>query len=312
MKKQLLDLLVCPACLPREHPLVAEIVREQEGDIDTAILMCQHCGARFPVTDGIALLDPQATDNDRQANKYETAEVVSSYLWSQYGDLLDDDQASRAYTTWAGMMRPQAGIALDAGGAVGRFAFEMSGRCDFAIGIDTSVAFVRAARQLMQERSLTFTLKEEGLLRREATIRLPDDWRSERVEFLVANALALPLRRDAISLFASLNLVDKVPAPLDHLREMNRVTRDRDAQFLLSDPFSWSVEAAPPQAWLGGTSAGRFAGRGQANIARLLADPAGELAPVWQVDEPGHVWWKIRTHANHYELIRSCFVRASR
>ena len=312
MKKQLLDLLVCPACLPQEYPLVAEIVREQEGDIDTAILMCQHCGARFPVTDGIALLDPHATDNGRQANKYETAEVVSSYLWSQYGDLLDDDQASTAYTTWAGMMRPQAGVALDAGGAVGRFAFEMSGRCDFAIGIDTSVAFIRAARQLMQERSLTFTLKEEGLLRREATIRLPDDWRSERVDFLVANALALPLRRDAISLFASLNLVDKVPAPLDHLREMNRVTRDRDAQFLLSDPFSWSVEAAPAEAWLGGTNAGRFAGRGQANIARLLADPEGELAPVWQVDETGHVWWKIRTHANHYELIRSCFVRASR
>ena len=312
MKKQLLDLLVCPACLPQEYPLVAEIVREQEGDIDTAILMCQHCGARFPVTDGIALLDPHATDNGRQANKYETAEVVSSYLWSQYGDLLDDEQASRAYTTWAGMMRPQAGIALDAGGAVGRFAFEMTERCDFAIGIDTSVAFVRAARQLMRERSLTFSLKEEGLLRREATILLPDSWRSERVDFLVANALALPLRKDAIGLFASLNLVDKVPAPLDHLREMNRVTRDREAQFLLSDPFSWSVEAAPPQAWLGGTSAGRFAGRGQANIARLLADPAGELAPAWRVDETGHVWWKIRTHANHYELIRSCFIRACR
>jgi SAM-dependent methyltransferase len=210
------------------------------------------------------------------------------------------------------MMRPQAGVALDAGGAVGRFAFEMSERCDFAIGIDTSVAFIRAARQLMQERSLTFALKEEGQLGREATIRLPDSWRSERVDFLVANALALPLRKDAIGLFASLNLVDKVPAPLDHLREMNRVTRDREAQFLLSDPFSWSVEAAPAEAWLGGTAGGRFAGRGQANIASLLADPAGELAPVWQVDETGHVWWKIRTHANHYELIRSCFIRACR
>jgi hypothetical protein len=93
---------------------------------------------------------------------------------------------------------------------------------------------------------------------------------------------------------------------------MNRVTRDREAQFLLSDPFSWSVEAAPAEAWLGGTAGGRFAGRGQANIASLLADPAGELAPVWQVDETGHVWWKIRTHANHYELIRSCFIRACR
>ena len=44
----------------------------------------------------------------------------------------------------------------------------------------------------------------------------------------------------------------------------------------------------------------------------ILADPAGELAPAWRVDETGHVWWKIRTHANHYELIRSCFIRACR
>lgn len=312
MKKQLLNLLICPCCLPREQALVAEIVQEQNGDIETAILMCQHCDARFPVTDGVALLDPYATDNDRQANTYATGEAVSSYLWSQYGDLLEDDQASEAYATWARMMHPQAGVGLDAGGAVGRFVFEMSERCDFTIGIDTSAAFIRAARQLMRERSLTFALREEGLLSREATIRLPDTWRSERVEFLVANALALPFRRNAINLFASLNLVDKVSAPLEHLREMNRVTRDHDAQFLLSDPFSWTIEVAPSEAWLGGTGEGRFSGRGQANIARLLADPEGELAPVWQVDETGSVWWKIRTHANHYELIRSCFVLARR
>ncbi len=312
MKKQLLELLVCPSCLPQEFSLAADILHESDGDIEQGTLGCPHCGAAFAIVEGVALLDPATTDAQRAANKYETKEVVSSYLWSHFGDLLADEQASQAYSTWAGLMRPQNGVALDAGGAVGRFTFEMSTRCDFALGIDTSQAFIRAARQLMRERSLVVPLKDEGLLCREVTLRLPEAWRSDRVEFVVANALALPLRQKTIALFSSLNLVDKVPSPIQHLREMNRVTRDADAQFLLSDPFSWSTEAAPVEAWLGGTADGPFAGKGLANIAALLAGKNGELTPAWRVDEPGSVWWKIRTHSNHYELIRSCYVHASR
>jgi len=312
MKKQLLELLVCPHCLPGEHPLAADIIQERGGDIETGTLTCTHCGALFPIVDGVALLDPHATDSQRAGNRYETDEVVSSYLWSHYGELLGDEQASQAYAAWAGLMQPQGGVALDAGGAVGRFTFEMSTRCDFALGIDTSQAFIRAARQLMRERAMVVPLKDEGLLRREVTIRLPEEWRSDRVEFIVANALALPLRQQSIALFSSLNLVDKVPSPLRHLREMNRVTRTTNAQLVLSDPFSWSTEAAPVDEWLGGKTDGPFAGKGLANVAALLSEDDGQMTPAWRVDEPGSVWWKIRTHSNHYELIRSCFIHASR
>jgi len=312
MKKQLLDLLVCPHCLPEEHALIADIIDDHDDDIHTGALKCPNCNGLFPIVDGVALLDPQTSDDQRAANKYETDEVVSSYLWSHFSELLDDEHASAAYATWAGLIAPQSGIALDAGGAVGRFTFEMSAKCDFAIGIDTSQAFIRAARRLMRQRSMVVPLKEEGMLRREEVIRLPDDWRSDRVEFVVANALALPFRRKSFNIFSSLNLVDKVPSPMAHLEEMNRVTRDQQAQFMLSDPFSWSTEAAPVEAWLGGKTEGLFAGRGLANVATLLSEGKKSLAPAWQVGEPGHVWWKIRTHSNHYELIRSCYVHARR
>lgn len=312
MKKQLLELLICPRCLPQEYPLAFESGFEAADDIENGELVCPRCGHRFPIIDGVALLDPFATDSQRVANKYETDEVVSSYLWSHFSDLLHDEQASQAYATWAGLIRAQPGVALDAGGAVGRFTFEMSTRCDFAIGIDTSQAFIRAARRLMRDGSMTVPLKDEGMLRREVTITLPEEWRRDRVEFVVANALALPFPGKSTAVFSSLNLVDKVPSPLAHLREMNRVTRDRQAQFLLSDPFSWSTEAAPAAEWLGGTREGRFAGKGLANVAALLSDRQGELAPVWSVGEPGSVWWTIRTHSNHFEMIRSCFVHASR
>lgn len=312
MKKQLLEFLICPKCLPQEVSFVAFIVQEQDGDIGTGMLKCPNCDTRFSITDGIAFLDPDGNGSGKETNKYETDEVVSSYLWSQFGELLSDEQATPAYSTWAGLIHPQGGIALDAGGAVGRFTFEMSSRCDFAVGIDTSHAFIRAARQLMRYRTMTVLLKDEGLLHREATIHLPEQWRSDKVEFVVANALALPFRKNSISTFSSLNLVDKVPSPLRHLREMNRVTRDAGAQFLLSDPFSWSIEAAPVDQWLGGKTEGPFAGKGLANVAALLAEGRGEWAPSWRVDEPGSVWWKIRTHSNHYELIRSCFIHACR
>jgi SAM-dependent methyltransferase len=313
MKKRLLELLVCPQCLPHEYSLAADILQESDGDIETGTLKCPHCAALFTIAEGMALIDPFGAENQKAANKYETDEVVSSYLWSHYGELLRDEQASQAYSTWAGLMQPQDGLALDAGGAVGRFTFEVSTRCDFAVGIDTSHAFIRAARRLMRERFLVVPLKDEGLLRREVTIRLPGEWRSDKVEFVVANALALPFRKKTFALFSSLNLVDKVPSPLRHLQEMNRVTRDSDAQFLLSDPFSWSTEAAPVHEWLGGKAEGRYAGKGLANIAALLSDSRGELAPpAWRMGERGEVWWKIRTHSNHFELIRSCFVHVRR
>jgi hypothetical protein len=93
---------------------------------------------------------------------------------------------------------------------------------------------------------------------------------------------------------------------------MNRVTRDSDSQFLLSDPFSWSIDVAPVEEWLGGKAEGCYGGKGLANIAALLSDGRGELAPAWRVNKPGEVWWKIRTHSNHYELIRSQYIHACR
>jgi hypothetical protein len=42
----------------------------------------------------------------------------------------------------------------------------------------------------------------------------------------------------------SLNMVDKLPKPLVHLAEINRLAQISGAQFLFSDPFSWSKEVA--------------------------------------------------------------------
>ena len=82
--------------------------------------------------------------------------------------------------------------------------------------------------------------------------------------------------------------------------------------FSFSDPFSWSTEVAPEEDWLGGKPNGQFAGKGKNNIMALLEGKMGGLSPVWHVEAHGRMWWKIRTHSNHFELIRGCFIKASR
>jgi uncharacterized protein YbaR (Trm112 family)/ubiquinone/menaquinone biosynthesis C-methylase UbiE len=313
MKKALLDLLICPACLPDEIKL-QETIKEAPGeDILEGELFCPECGRGYPIEDGIADLEPTPYSSETLfENKYETMPVVSSYLWSHYADILNDENASEAYQKWAELMQSHDGLAIDAGGAVGRFTFEMAQKSDFAIGLDTSRAFIRTARELMKHREITIALKQEGNITSDVQLSLPREWGTDNLEFIVADALALPFRSDSAGSLSSLNLIDKVSKPIHHLMEMNRVVRNTGAQFLLSDPFSWSEEAAKEEEWLGGKTSGLYAGKGLDNIMALLNSERNQLPPTWDISAHGHAWWKIRTHTNHYEQIRSCYLKASR
>ncbi len=312
MKKNLLDILICPSCLPVEQRLRETVVEEDEHDIETGRLTCGRCGIDYPIRDGIAFLDPDRKDEMESVNRYETPAVLSSYLWSHYGDLLGDAEASDAYTRWAGLVAAHSGTCLDTGSAVGRFSFEMARKSDFVIGIDNSSAFIRASRKLMKLRGAAFALAVEGDLKKNAAIVFPDDWRTDNVEFIVGNALALPFRAGIFSSVSSLNIVDKVPTPLTHLKEINRAAKRKNAQFLFSDPFSWSPDAAPRENWLGGSETGGFSGRAVDNVVSLLNGKRNGFTPIWRIEDRGHVWWKIRTHENHFELIRSAFIKAAR
>lgn len=313
LKKILLDLLICPRCLPEEYPLQETVAQTLPEDILEGTLQCRHCRSTYPIQQGIAFLNPNPATSPQTPNRYETIPLLSSYLWSHYGDLLPDEQATDAYRRWAELMRPSSGACLDIGSAVGRFSFEMAKKFDFVIGLDNSVSFIRAARDLLLHRQAHLALPEEGLLTRPTTLILPADWQTANIEFIVADAQALPFRSGAFSGLSSLNMVDKVPQPLVHLTEINRLATLTGAQFLFSDPFSWSTDVAPATDWLGGTPTGQFAGRGQDNIIALLEGKIGTLSPpTWQVESHGPIWWKIRTHSNHFEMIRSCFIKARR
>jgi len=170
---------------------------------------------------------------------------------------------------------------------VGRFSFEMSNKSDFSVGMDKSASFVRAARELCRNGEKTFPLSVEGDLTREVTLRLPGEWRMDKVEFIVADALFLPFRSRSFSSLSGLNLIDKVPSPYKHFTEMNRVAREKDAQFLFSDPFSWSEDVAEKEEWLGGALNGAYSGRGLKNVTDLLQGSKNGFSPPWQIQENG-------------------------
>ena len=268
MKKKLLDILVCPSCLPLEKTL--DLSAEQAGadDIISGYLTCGGCGRRYEIKQGIAnLLPGGAPSPSFSQSRYEEMAVVSSYLWSHYADLFGDPEAHGAYTAWAAAMGDQSAAppALDVGCAVGRFTFELAGKTkgeNFCVGIDRSAAFISAARKLASEGSLSFSLKTEGRLTEEKKITIPKKWKKADVEFIVGDALALPFSRQSFSLAASLNLLDKVSKPLLHLKEINRVAKNSRARLLLADPFSWSLESALEEDWPGGKKQGPYSGAG--------------------------------------------------
>lgn len=314
MKRFLLPQLICPACLPREESLqIAAVKRESEDDIDSGRLACPRCRRSFDIKDGIARLiaDPDGSSAGGQF-RYEEAGMVDRYLWSHYAEFAGIEANSAANSNWSSLLSKCSGPSLDAGCAVGRLTFEMAAQSKWAVGCDLSLNFVRTARRLAKERSVTFSLPMEGNLRENFSVSLPENLNCSNIEFVVADALRLPFIRGSFSQGSSLNLLDRVSHPLAHLYEINRVITTNDGRFIFASPFSWAVSSAPENLWLGGTVNGEFKGSGIANVKQLLQGRNRIIQPSWTIVSQGSIQWQLRSHSNHRELISSQFLVAER
>ena len=87
MKKTLLNMLICPACLPAEVRLRETVFESAGEEILQGKLHCTACRRMYPVESGIADLRPTRPANPMNSdNPYETEASVSAYLWSHYAD----------------------------------------------------------------------------------------------------------------------------------------------------------------------------------------------------------------------------------
>lgn len=313
MKKWVTDDLICPQCLPSEVPLKLTGLEEKSEDVISGELNCRACGGRYPIQNGIAVVLPENTRPVLQnKNGYNAPEMLSAYLWSHFSDLLDESRATDAYRTWSDSFQTTKGNALDIGCAVGRLSLEMAKTHRRVIGIDTSAAFIGKAREIVQRRRLDFELIVEGRLTEPRNFDFDQNWNFDNIDFIVADALALPFRRNDFATVAAINLLEKVPDPLKHLAEVNRVLRQQASRFLFSDPFSWDAKVSPPELWLGGNGNHHYSHRGIDTMRRLFSGEYDIFTPPFNILSQGNVSWKIRKTENLWEHITSQFLVGQR
>ncbi|MBW1828738.1 MAG: methyltransferase domain-containing protein [Deltaproteobacteria bacterium] len=313
MKKWLQEKLVCPECTMDAMPLDLEIKEERDGDVLEGELRCPTCGSCYPINQGVAVVLPKKARSVVSDNSgYNSQGMLSSYLWSHYSEFFDGPNATDAYKTWSLYFRETDGCALDIGCAVGRLSFELSKTHSRVIGIDTSLSFIRKARELLDKKRLEFDLIVEGHITEAHSCDLDQNWNYHGVDFIVADALALPFPKNMFSTVTSINVLEKLPRPIQHLQDVNKVLRKENAMFLFSDPFSWDATISDPELWLSGRTEGKYKGRGLDNISRLFSGEDGIFVPPLGICEKGSVAWKIRKTENLWEYINSQFIVGKR
>lgn len=317
MKKWLIEELICPECLNidvnKEVQLSLDIQKETNDEVIEGQLNCPECSSYYNINEGIAVVVPEKIlPITRTKAGYGSFLMLSSYLWSHYSEFFNGPDATDAYKKWAAAFNPREGWTLDIGCAVGRLTFELTKTHDRAVGVDTSLSFIQAARKLASQRRLEFDLIMEGRITERKSSVLDPDFKFESAEFIVADAMALPFRSDRFATASSVNILEKVPDPSLHLLEANRVMDKANARFLFSDPFSWDETVSSPDLWLGGRNEGPYKGFGMENVCRMLRGNGGIFSPEFSIQETGRVQWKIRKTLNLWEHITSQFVIAQR
>jgi len=284
---------ICPTCRAAGRqalPLVlGTIVRyEPDEDVLEGLLVCPNadCQREHPIIDGIAVVVPDLQSwASHQLDAVLRRDDLSSFMESLLGDAagpgsvfnnertnlsaygrahwgdLDAEEplapeASFVHllnTALELMLQPPRGMWVDLGCAVGRATLEMARRTgDLAVGVDLSFSMLRVAERMRRAGRAGFGLRRVGLVFDRLDLAIADV-PAERLSFWCCDVGALPFADGLFDGALSLNVVDCVPAPLQHLEELGRVLRG-GAPALLSSPYDWSPNATPVAQWLGGHS----------------------------------------------------------
>jgi len=313
MKKWLTEILICPECVRDEIPLDLEIKTEQEDDVIEGKLSCTACGRSYSIHKGVAVVLPDRSMSVISTTSgYNSKSMLSSYLWSHFCDFLKDPDATDAYRIWSSFFSKSDGYALDIGCSVGRLSFELSKTHSHVIGIDTSISFIEKARELLRSKRLAFDLIIEGFITEKRSCGFDSAFNYDHVDFIVADALAIPFPRSFFSTVTSINILEKVSSPLKHLVDINRVLKEKKSMFVFSDPFSWDESVSDPELWLSAGLNGNGNRRGIDSISNYFLGKDKIFNPPLKILDKGNVPWKIRKTENLWEHINSQFIVGAR
>lgn len=306
------------------------MLREEDEHVVEGLLHCSNsaCQREYPVIDGVPVLvrDIRRAITDGQAAflyRDDLAPEIEGVLGDCLGpgaslDLLRQHVSAYCAGHWSDL-DPQdgapapvlplvdagidliggvgSGPALDLGCAVGRASFALAARAEgLVLGMDLHFGLLRVAARVLRTGRVRYGRRRVGLVydRRDFAVDLPG---AERVDFWMADALALPFASATFGTVAALNVLDCVQSPYTLLGGIGDVLQPGGRAFLCT-PYDWSPAATPVEAWLGGHSQ-RGPERGAAEPAlRAMLTPGepryggGGLRVVGEREHD----WVVRLH----------------
>ncbi len=208
----------------------------------------QHAGLRYVVGERA----PQAP-----SAFYETDRAVAEYCEFHWGDEhfgVANFPAALARIALEACGKQPLRRALDLGCATGRTSFELARRVEHVTGVDFSARFIGVGSQLAAQGRIRYTLVDEGELvsyheRTLAELGLDDA--AARVEFVQGDACNLKERFSGYDLVVAANLIDRLYAPAQFLRNVH--TRvNAGGVLLIASPYTWLEDYTPRAEWIGG------------------------------------------------------------
>jgi len=196
---------------------------------------------------------------------YESDKLLSEYLLFHFGtadEILPPDRnwptgmreaLDFAKRTPAHFSSSKVARGLDLGCAVGRSTFEMSATCDEVVGIDFSLAFIRAAETLQNGGALSYERHEEASISTRMEARLPDGVDGSKIRFLQGDAMDLPEDLGVFGRVHAANLICRLPEPMRLLDRLPSLVLP-GGELVLATPCTWLEEFTPSENWpIGGT-----------------------------------------------------------
>jgi SAM-dependent methyltransferase/uncharacterized protein YbaR (Trm112 family) len=314
---------------------IRAVLKEGKDSIREGILVCSNhqCLSEYPVLDGIPIIvanlrtyishnilpvlfrddltdtmesllgdcfgPGSAFDSQRQH--------LSTYAFDHYGDLDHEESTHPSVSPGSivkllrGGLPPMdsvvRGPVIDIGCAVGRTSFELAkARDEIVLGVDLNFGMLKTAATILEKGYVSYPRRRAGISfdRR----RFPAVFeKAGNVDFWVCDATALPFSDQTFSEGVSLNVLDCVWSPYDHLKELGRMLMP-GGNALVSTPYDWTANATPVEAWLGGHSQRSEHKGASPAVLRSLFSGGGhpnaveELELISEEDIP----WTLRLH----------------
>jgi SAM-dependent methyltransferase/uncharacterized protein YbaR (Trm112 family) len=327
----------CTRATGRHVPLEIRSALKQDRDsIIEGVLVCtnRQCLSEYPIIDGIPIIVADLRSYVSQSiipilRRHDLTDTMesllgdcfgpgsafdaqrqplSTYCFDHYGDLDPEESKDSPVSPGSvlkvlkkglsGMKDKVSGPVIDIGCAVGRTTFELAETLDeIVLGVDLNFDMLRTATSILANGRLVYPRRRVGIVfdRREFPAVFD---KAKNVDFWVCDACALPFADACFSFAVSLNVLDCVGAPYDHLKELARILK-HDACALISTPYDWAANATPVESWLGGHSQ-RSENRGSSEMMlRSLLAGGGHPNAIEELaiaSEAEKIPWSMRLH----------------